>query len=277
MLEWKNMKAILLVFDETEELSALKKFSCRSAPSPESISVSNEKLNDIKCNCVRNGALQKTKRLLKHLRKVMLLPKRDISFLRSSRFKTSEEVFRTLQILMSRYKNEDVLLFFAGHGSRVRWFLGGSGPDEKVLRYSQLEMLFNSFNGRVIIINECCHSMSLIQSTYCLAGRYLLLGCSRTQNLGEAFVSVLNEACRAWENRAKADVRVGRVIIIKDRITSKISEVDIVKGDSSVTKIHSDKPCICEEETVEMRIYPEGQEPSLRRGTDLDFLCFPPR
>ncbi len=276
------MRAILLVYDETEDAYISRPLTY--TPPGASALLQNppaEELVKFRCNCVRNGAIQKAKRLLRHLRGVMALPKKNIWFLRTSRFKSSAEILRAMRIFIRRYRNEDIVFFVAAHGSPSRWFFGKCHEGEKSVYYYQLENMLAPFTGRLILINECCHALAIHRYLAGLASRYLLLGLSRPENVGDAFRSVLNAACKAWEQSEIADVRSSGVYAVRDALNSRIRNMEIVQGDAAVMRMPLHTLCTrcahhqCGDIVVGAELFPAGEELSLRRGSKLDFLCFP--
>lgn len=269
------MKAILIVFDMPESVLQIRPLTWKppgameNPPGPPA-----EEMIRKKCNCVRNGSIQKAKKLLKHLRGAMKMPKKDITLFRTSKFKSSGDAVRKLRRFFRRNQNEDVVLFFSGHGSRFEWYLGGEGPKEKVIRYSDLESALNYFKGRLVVLSECCHALALNQYLSALGGRYMLIGASRAENLGDAFLTVLNEACWLWKARKIADIKIGFIHTIMDHVTGKISKVDIVSGESLISG--NLENCACADPVIETEKIPEGEQQSLRRGSYLDFLLYPP-
>ena len=241
------MRAILIVYDEPETVGS------------------------ITCHCIRNGGMQKAKLLLKHLRKVMQMPKENISFLRTSRFYTSGEILKALQALIQNYKNEDLMFFYAGHGNLKRWDFGDGKSGSKYIYYLDLQKMLKIFEGRLIVFNECCHALSLDKYPNNLRGRYLLFGACRDRQVGDAWVSVINTVCSAWEQKIIACPKVSEIYKIQVSDSRIIRYMDIADGESRVTKRLF--KCNCNDKILAKKKLLKSQ-PSLRRGSRLDFLCF---
>lgn len=227
------------------------------------------------CHCVRIGCLRKAKKFLRYLRTELRLKKDQISILRSSSFQTSERIGGFLKKLIENHKNENILFLYAGHSG---WYLGENNGDRKYLRYGKLRAIFKRLTGNLILINESCHALEIKPYLDDLVGRYLLFGCTRAENVGSAFNSVLDTVLESWRQRKPANPLVGS---IKKSRKNKI--MDLPDGKSAVVRESESwvkKGCLhalLDDSFFGSKRISLRKKSSLRRGSPLDYLCYPPR
>jgi len=184
------MRAIIIVSDKLEEGTNWR-----------------TKVEEKCCDCVKVSSAAQAEKLAKYLRKKMRLRKKNIIFLRSSVYRGSRRILNELSFLFDSYKKEDILLFYSGHGGKDCW--GFNNYLDDILEYRDLENIFRRFQGRLVVVNDCCYALA-IQSCLrkCLNGRFLLFGSSRKDKIGDSFISVLNPVLMAWSKKKKAFPRV---------------------------------------------------------------------
>ncbi len=284
------MHAILIVFDEPEIHSVtihppwlIEKFfdlTCELLPEKIANAICGNlpsfcypRNEDKICMHVRNGAVQKVKKLLSYLRKHRKLPKSDISFLRSSRFSSSADMLAALSNLIKSRMDDDILLFCAAHGGIYqRWFLGENKNGRKYIYYSDLQKLLDQFRGRLIIVNEVCRALNLNPHLSKLKGRYLIIGTSLENHSGSGLHSVVDNLCRYWQKRQVAEVRVGEMW------KADYGEwMDIPSGNSRVTRFPDNPFCPCYDKIVKTKVFQKNDGPLLRIGAELDYLMYPPQ
>lgn len=241
------MRAIIIVSDKLEEGTNWR-----------------TKVKEKCCNCVKVSSAAQSEKLVKYLRKKTRLRKKNIILLHSSRYRGSQRILKELSFLFDLYKKEDILIFYSGHGGRDCW--GFNNYPDDVLEYRDLENIFWKFQGRLVLINDCCYALA-IQSCLrkCIRGRFLLFGSSRKDKIGDSFVSILNPILKAWLKKKKA-----------------FPEVIYTEGEGSGTMdICSRRErmpighCACSHDTWPDERRFLAKKPSLRRGSNLDFLFFP--
>jgi len=223
------------------------------------------------CNCVKIGCLRKAKKFLKYIHRELKLKKEQISIIRSSSFSCSAQITDFFGKLIENHKNEDILFLYAGHGG---WYLGENNGKRKYLRYYDLQKISRKLTKNLILINEACNALEIEPYLHYLAGRYLLFGCARAENSGEAFSSVLGIVLESWRQRKPAHPLVGSI-----KRDGKNKIMDFPNGKSAVGR--EPNSCLCKldnsinEFNDSKRVYIR-KKPSLRRGSPLDHLCFPP-
>lgn len=284
------MHAILLVFDEPEIypitinppwfIEKIFDITCKLFPEKIADAICSNlpkfcypRIEDKICTHVKNGSVQKAKKLLNYLRKHRQLSKSDISFLRSSRFNSSADALIVLDNLIKSHTKDDILLFCAAHGGIYRrWFLGENKNGGKYIYYSDLRKLFDKFRGRLIVINEVCRALNLNPYLSKLNGRYLIIGGSLENHLGSAVHSVLDDLSWYWQKRQIARVRVRKIWKIGNR-----EWIDIPSGNSRITRFPDDPSCPCDDKVIQIKVFQKNNGPLLRAGAKLDYLMYPPR
>ena len=240
------MHAILLIFDESEEKAAGSEVEL--------------------CHCIRDNSLDRSKMLIRYLRKTLGFKKSQISFLRTSKFETALAVAKKLKSIIDEHESDNILLYYSGHGlsDYPGWSLGKNQNSAKFLFYELLGKILKSFQGKLVFINDCCHALSVEPYLKDLKGRYLLFGASRAGSVSN--VSILDAILWPWQHRLQA-----------------LPKVYLSRSNYEYTR---DYPLYCVRGSYygcdcgttlprEERFSPE-EMPSLRRGSDLDFLFFPP-
>jgi hypothetical protein len=218
-------------------------------------------VREVRCFCVRNNSLDRAKMLIRYLRKQLLFKKEQITLLRFSKFPTAAAITEALKEIFNN-SSEDFLLYYSGHGisgNPTGWSNGG----DKHVFYYRLRRVFESFQGRLIFINDCCHALAVEPYLRDLSGRYLLFGASRRRRVGS--ISVLDSVLGFWFHRRVALPRVQST----GRWREYIMDIPAfcVRG--------SYYNCNCGSQVTEVKTYKPREMPSLRRGTKLDHLLFP--
>lgn len=257
------MKAIILVFDQPErKIGSMSEF----------------------CYCIKNSSVSKAEKLLGYLKDVRLLPDDNVSLLKSSFFDNARQLLQELRMLVQRRKDEDLLFYYNGHGQRGGWNLGENklGYGDKVIHYSELEDIFKDFNEKLIFFNECCYGLSLNPYlSKAILGRYLLLSGSRNRCVSFCNQSILDVTLSSWEHRKIARPKV-YFTMINDKKDSLLDSVTPTRNPLAENVVL--RPCVarcgtgCLAEGINWSVQKifSNPRPSLRRGSDLDYLMYPP-
>ena len=248
------MHAILLIFDESEEKAAGSEVEL--------------------CHCIRDNSLDRSKMLIRYLRKTLGFKKSQISFLRTSKFETALAVAKKLKSIIDEHESDNILLYYSGHGlsDYPGWSLGKNQNSAKFLFYELLGKILKSFQGKLVFINDCCHALSVEPYLKDLEGRYLLFGASRAGSVSN--VSILDSILGSWQHSLQAFP-----MVYKTRNTSEdIRDYPIyyLRGRYFYCFRGSYYSCNCGTVSYNEEKFNPGDMPSLRRGSDLDFLFFPP-
>ncbi|MDE2001024.1 MAG: hypothetical protein KGI60_00470 [Patescibacteria group bacterium] len=257
------MKAILLLYDEAESRIAV-----------EAVRGQKEKQKvDYRCTCVRNATLEKARRLLRYLRVPCRMKPDETAILTSTHFVAGSDIQRAIHDAIRRFADDDILLFYSGHGGEQSWDLGERMNTRKFVLFKELAgMIAMSARKHVGIIADCCHTLALdryLADLRKLDGRYLLIGSSQADRVGSENVSLAHPICDAWEFRQMADIRVGKI--------EKLQHGTVMDIPFNAPYISGGNPdCKCGEEIVGGLTYLPYERPPLRRGSNLDHLFFPP-
>lgn len=269
------MHAILLIFDESEEKTEevsyenhgwLRKFldflPMRGSRDWYRFDVESEvKL----CHCIRDNSLDRAKMLIRYLRKTLCFKKSQISFLRTSKFETALAAAEKLKIIIDEHESDNILFYYSGHGlsDYPGWSFGGNPNGAKFFYYELLEKIFKSFQGKLIFINDCCHALSVEPYLKDLEGRYLLFGASRAGSVSN--VSILDSILGPWQHSLQAFPKV--YLSRSNYEYTRDYPLYCVRG--------SYYSCNCGTVLSQEERFSPEEMPSLRRGSDLDFLFFP--
>lgn len=271
------MRVIILVFDEPEEKveevkvenDTLKRKILDAVPmlgSRDWYRLRAE--NQIKkCFCLKNNAIDRSKILIRYLRKYLRFRKNQIQFLRTSRFSDAKSVFKTIKQAVDDYKKEDFLFYLCGHGLTGKptgMFLGERNQGRQYLFYRSLKKIFQNFQGRLILINDCCWALSIEPYLKSLTGRYLLFGASRKRRVSQ--FSILDSVLGYWYWRKPALPKVFQISSDGQYIMDY--PANCVRG--------SYYNCGCGKIFNLKKRFESNKMPSLRRGANLDFLFFRP-
>lgn len=145
---------------------------------------------------------------------------------------------------------------------RPGWGIGGDTANILVY-YDELKNVFNSFKGKLIFINDCCHSLSIDRHLKFLIGRYLLFGSSRIDSVSR--ISILDAVLGPWCVSLPAFPRVYAVG------SSGGCTIDFPA--SCIRGSYYD--CNCGSLVKIKTVFEIGKGPSLRRGVPLDYLFYP--
>lgn len=247
-----------------------------------------------KCFCCKNNSVDRAKILIRYLRKKLFFQKHQIIFLRASKFSTPSEILEELKSLINQYQNEDLIFYYSGHGiagtltglfsdppcllfkvikkileiiigDRPGWSMGD--PSGVRLYYDQFPEIFKSFKGRLIFINDCCHALSI--DPYLkkiLKNRYLLFGSSRNDSTSR--ISILDAVLGPWSDCLPAFPWVYAVAQL--RYDHNIDfPMYCFRG--------SYYDCDCGIPVKNKKIFLPEKRPLLRRGAQIDYLCYPIR
>lgn len=226
------------------------------------------------CACIKNSSVSNAKILLRYLRKTLKLPKSKISFLRGSRFQSSKDALATIDRILRENREDDILFYYSGHGSSWSWFLAekDNGNDVK-LNFRDLRESFLMLKKNLILICDCCHSLAIAKYLKELKGRYLVMGLTRESSLGYAGRTVLFSILESWQRRRRADPAVGLI-----KVNARGRTLDVPKGKTIST--HCIDGCTLHGDDHGFRFI-QFREPkklfSLRIGSRLDRICYPPR
>ncbi len=225
------------------------------------------------CACIKNYSISNAKILLKYLRKTLRMPKENISFLRGSRFLSPEQLKLAINKILYANRQEDILFYYSGHGNYWHWFLAEKdhGSDIK-LNFRDLRESFLMLNKSLILICDCCHSLAIVKYLEELKGRYLVIGLTRESSIGYADRTVLFSVLERWRRRRAANPTVGLI-----KVNARGKTLDVPKGVSINT--HCNDGCTLHGDESGFR-FVSFRKPvkafSLRRGSRLDYICYPP-
>ncbi len=271
------MHAILFIYDESEEKTEevkqenngrFRKFLDRlPMPCSRDWYRFDVWLEVKPCHCVRNNSLDRSKMLIRYLRKTLGFRKSQISFLRTSKFEDAITAAHRLKSIIDGHENDNILLYYSGHGlsDSPGWFLGKSYDGSKILYYELLEKIFQSFRRKLVFINDCCHALSVDPYLKSLKGRYLLFGSSRAGSISN--ISILDSILGPWRDSLPA-----------------LPKVYMTRSTCGFTKDYpifcwrgSYYSCNCGTVSYDEEKFKPEDMPSLRRGSNLDYLFFPPK
>ncbi len=255
-------RAILLVYDEPEKKlvkvkrTGFLKFILDLLPFLE-----REEDIEVDCFCLKNNSIDRAKILIRYLRKQLKFRDDQITLLRGSRFGNSAEILTALGLFFKKYPEDDILLYYVGHGITSPKFGWSIGPGKYIL-YKFLKKIFSKFSGRLVFINDCCHALAVDQHLRILAGRYLLFGACRKGCT--ASESILDPVLGYWFHRKLADPKVAHTGKLKDTI------MDIPAYASRGSNFN----CGCGSRFHPLKFFRPSNAPSLRRGSELDHIFF---
>lgn len=253
--KWRQpVHAVIIVSDRMEDAVNLK--------------IVNGKIQVIErcCACIKNSSVDHAKKLIRYLRDEMLFEKHNTTFLRSSAH-SSREILEILSCIIYSHQGEDLLVYYSGHGGVGCWAFNNNYPDEKI-GYSELEILFNKFTGRLVLINDCCHALAVQPYLKrAMKKRYLLFGSSRKNMMGLSDISVLGPILGAWILGKVAEPRVISMGRDDERDT-----IDFCAR-RSFPRIFFRSSC-WHDYYLMIKDIPLSEQPSLRRGSNLDYIWF---
>lgn len=255
--------AILILYDITEKKTV-------SLPTTDAIAKFLDKILGttstesmvLDCNCIRNNSMDRAKMLIRYLRNELKFEDEQIIVIRASRFKNAKEIRYALEYFLEKFRNDDVILYYTGHGITGKsggWSFGG----EEYILYKSLRKMLKKFSGRLAMINDCCHALAIDSCLKVLGDRYLLVGASRRGCVSSK--SILDPTLGYWFHKMPADPRVALVGKWKDLI------MDIPAYSSRGSNYN----CGCGSRFETLKIFRPSNAPSLRRGAVLDHLFFP--
>ena len=220
------------------------------------------------CSCVRDSSVKNARQLIKYLHKNLKFSRDQISTFRNSHYDSGAFLLKSLEFAVNRHKDEDLIIYYSGHGGEDCW--GFNNHFNDVIKYLDLMGALSAFNGRLILINECCFAFAIEPYLVKLQGRYLLFGSSRKNKVSTASVCVLGQILEAWSRGRRAYPKVLHTEINR-KDSFDVLEMDICSDvrDSSILE------CLGTHEFYMIKRVYTCHKPSLRRGVSLDYLMFP--
>lgn len=98
---------------------------------------------------------------------------------------SSAEVAEKLQEIILENPEDDVCLFYIGHGAKDGWAVLGTSDD--VLEYESLRLIFAHHYGRLIFANDCCYGMAGQKALESHSQETLFFGASPENYLSNTF------------------------------------------------------------------------------------------
>lgn len=247
-----------------------------------------------RCFCGKNNSVDRAKILIKYLRtKLQFIKEGQIIFLRTSKFLASEQIIENLKEIIRQYPNEDLVFYYSGHGITpvcagwfsenpiflfkiIKWVLeilfddrpGWSIGDFNSIHvyYDQLQGVFELLKGKLIFITDCCHSLAIEPYLKQSRVQYLLFGPSRIDSVSR--ISILDGILGSWRDRFPANPQVYAVSVGGSDGYDIDFPMYCIRG--------SYYNCNCGTAIKSLKIFQPNERPSLRRGSDLDYLMYLP-
>ncbi|MBU4347918.1 hypothetical protein KJ671_00175 [Patescibacteria group bacterium] len=164
------------------------------------------------------------------VRKELKIAKKDV-FVYGLRQKTqsSESLLHFIEKVAKKSKKEPLAIYYTGHGLFGSW----SFSEEIEFSYEELAWIFSKRKKPLIIINDCCYSMSLVPYLKTLICKRLLI--STTMKGLEAFSNskIIKEILKFWRARKPANPKYFNGIKFVRRLIkpSRAIEVKLREGD----------------------------------------------
>jgi len=111
-----------------------------------------------------------------------LQEKSDSNLIFGNRF----QVYTLLERVILDNPDEDMCLFYIGHGSEVGWSVTGckKNQDIDLVTYEELRLLFAHHSGRIIWVNDCCYALAAEDALESHAGDHFLIGAMPRDRFG---------------------------------------------------------------------------------------------
>ena len=159
-------------------------------------------IEEEKGNLITTFSLECVK-LYKYLFDKLSIPKEKIYFFSPEEFMRLKigGILRDLKIMIKQDPYEPLVIYFNGHGRINEWCFytkDGCAYLPFVLCHKKLIRALRKQRGPLIIIADCCFSMSLMESLKNLKCEKLLIGLSPKNRVG--FDSVLDQVLEKWNS-----------------------------------------------------------------------------
>lgn len=131
--------------------------------------------------------LEKAEIILSALREKLEFSKKDILVFSPDGTPGSGQKFKNeLESIFLEYPDEDICLFYAGHGQKNGWGLSGTRNIE-AMTYRQLRLIFACHFGNLIFVNYCCFAGAAKYALTHRAGESLLIAAMPKNKSGCAY------------------------------------------------------------------------------------------
>lgn len=116
---------------------------------------------------------------------------------------SSVRLQKQLETALMGHRDEDVCLFYAGHGMEDGWALSGIRDNES-LSYSDLGLLLAQHHGNLILVNYCCFAGAAVAAFSHKAGEWLLIA-AMPADRSDAAYRFCAYVMRSWMQRSFFD------------------------------------------------------------------------
>lgn len=156
------------------------------------------------------------------------LPNVRVSFIRTAYLDLGKFWRRFNKALRQAARSQVLLVWFSGHGNAAGWRLN----DVNIAKYSQLALVLQEHSSPILVVNDCCHAMSLepfLKQHNNLAGRTLLIGACTADKT--AYQGLTRRVLASWSQQkehcggivvSEVDVLVLPKLPVKTEITDFI-------------------------------------------------------